>query len=80
MKIKEGQNSFGTYKGYSFNSTMTKLTVFNAPVWAMNEKGKWIMKKEKKDVTVGVKDAKDFDFESLFNLAINHPVKDIYTA
>jgi len=51
--LKWNQNTTGKYDGTYFTSTMTKLTLKNGQI----------------EHTVGVKNEKDFDFETLFNLA-----------
>lgn len=76
QETKFGQNSHGNYRGYLFNSTMTKLTVYRAPVWVRNSKGFWV-EAGTRDITVGVNSSKDFDLEEMFNIAVNPPTEEI---
>ena len=78
-EMKFNQNSMGVYGGRKFNSTMTKLTVYEAPVWVMNSKGHWV-ESGKRTVIVGVSNPKDFDFEKLYSIATNPPAKAIMAA
>ena len=78
-KLKFGQNTKGNYMNYNFNSTMKKLTVYNAPVWVRDSHGYW-REKGYKTVTVGVANEKDFNFEALFKIATNPPTEDIAVA
>lgn len=80
-EMKFNQNSMGVYGGRKFNSTMTKLTVYGAPVWVMNSKGFWVESGIRTvTVTVGVLNPKDFDFENLYSIATNPPTEAIMVA
>lgn len=83
MKGKLNQNWSGTYVGedgesYRCSSTNTQLTVFGAPVWKKGAHG-WI-KDGKRNVTVGVASAKDFDFDALLSIAISPERQEIDVA
>lgn len=78
-EMKFNQNSMGVYGGRKFNSTMTKLTVYGAPVWAMNNKGFWV-ESGTRTVTVGVSNPKDFNFETLYRIATNPPKQAVNVA
>ena len=56
--LKHNQNAEGHYEDFDFSSTMTLLTV----------KG-YDNKGERKIVTVGVKRAKDFNFDAMYEIA-----------
>lgn len=82
MKMREmkwNQNSMGVYGGRKFVSTMTKLTVYGASVWVMSSKGYWV-EAGTRTVTVGVSNAKDFDFEELYSIATNPPTQAVSVA
>lgn len=55
FNLKFGQNTEGEENGYRFSSTMTLLSVYG----------------ENRQVsTVGVKKAKDFNFDAMFDIAV----------
>lgn len=79
--MKTNQNSFGTIQygpatGCKYNSTMKRLTVYNIPVaW-----GKYGLPIKFETRTVGVSNAKDFDFGALLNIICLNPKCDIKVA
>jgi hypothetical protein len=79
IKVKHNQNSMGVWEGRTFVSTMTKLTVYRAPVWVKNSKGKWV-ESGTRTVTVGVSNPKEFDFDKLYSIAVYPPTRAISVA
>lgn len=79
--MKTNQNSFGIIqhgpaRGCKYNSTMKRLIVYNIPVaW---DKHGFPVKTETR--TVGVSNAKDFDFDALLNIICLNPKRDIKVA
>lgn len=78
MRTKFNQNWAGVYTDsdgsrYKCVTTMTRLTVKNAPVWFIGKHGKWVRSSLTVERTVGVTRPKDFDFEAMLAIAVGHP-------
>lgn len=77
MRTRFNQNWAGFHTDsdgsrYKCVTTMTRLTVKNAPVWRIDKHGVWVRTAFTVERTVGVTRPKDFDFEAMIAIAVGH--------